>query len=1055
MTSSELAYDSGCRRRARSAPAASRLAAIFLLLLSLAWTAPGFAHGNTPIFMLHSYSQEYPWTKRQHEGYLRKLTALVPGEISAQVEYLDTKRVPYTTEYADMFAGYLAKKYAGFQPELIYVSDDNALLFALAHLTRIFPKVPIFFSGINDRAMKQRIDPRQVTGVFEEKEIAPNLYLMRHLAPEVRDILVVGDESETYKAIRTELLVELARQPDIRTQFVSSGRIEQLVAALQARKQRFVFLTTLGAMRDAAGNTLTLPEILAAIVKAGRFIIISMEDVYLYPGVLGGYVTSGDKQGASAAELSARYLAGSAVAAIKPIESSPNEYIIDGGELDRLGLTLPRELAGRTTIINPVPTFYERYSKIIGPLLYTIALLFAATLLGFIYALWRKNRQIDRASRDLGKQTVVISEVKESLVRAQRIAGVGSWEWTPASDTITWSEGLNFILARDIAMPAPASDALPQFYTPESWERLQAAAVNTLKTGMPYEAELEMLRSDGTTIWTATRGEAVRGADGAVVKLRGTVHDIDARKRADLALRESEERYRSLINWSPEAIIVHRDGKILYVNPAAIRIFGAKSAQDLIGTPIVDRIHPDARELALERVKRIFGEGVSTPPVEMKYLRLDGTIINVEAQGVSVVYDGQPAIHTSIRDINERKQADAVRASLEAQLRESQKMEALGTLAGGVAHDFNNALAMIIGNVELARQDVGAAHPALESLEEIGKAARRARDLVQQILAFGRRQKLERKATALALVVVESARLLRATLPGEVTLTVDCKADTPAVLADATQVKQILLNLCGNALQAIQDQGRPGVIEVSLNACVCSQGEARGDLRPGRYACLTVSDNGPGMDEATRSRIFDPFFTTKPVGKGTGLGLAVVYGIVRAHEASIEVESTPGEGSAFRIYFPATDLPLEAVAAPVADAVPIQARGQHILYVDDEEAIIFLMTRLLERQGYRVSGYTDPREALAAVRADPAQFDLAVTDFNMPVMSGLEVAQALKEIRPALPVVMASGYITEELRAKAPAAGIRELIYKPNTVDDLCAAVARFANAQNGKPAAT
>ncbi len=427
-----------------------------------------------------------------------------------------------------------------------------------------------------------------------------------------------------------------------------------------------------------------------------------------------------------------------------------------------------------------------------------------------------------------------------------------------------------------------------------------------------------------------------------------------------------------------------------------------------------------------------------------------GRRVWVRIQCDAVTQNGKAVrLFGTLQDITERKQFEDAREALEAQLRESQKMEALGTLAGGVAHDFNNALAAIMGNVELARQDLGPGHDALVSLEEIAKAGRRAKDLVQQILAFGRRQKLERKVMSTALVVVESARLVRATLPAMISLNVSCEADTPPVLADATQLKQILLNLCSNALQAVRDQERPGVIDIRLDAW--EQAEANGDLRPGRYARLCVSDNGPGMDAATRSRIFEPFFTTRPRGAGTGLGLSVVYGIVRSHEAVIEVESVPGKGSTFCIYFPAVEAPVAEVAEPDPGRSSVGGQGKHVLYLDDEEAIIFLMKRLLERQGYRVSGYTEPRKALAAVRADPAQFDLAVTDYYMPGMSGLEVAQALKEIRPDLPVVMASGYITEELRAKAPAAGIRELIYKPNTVEDLCEAVARFANAQGEK----
>jgi CheY-like chemotaxis protein len=208
------------------------------------------------------------------------------------------------------------------------------------------------------------------------------------------------------------------------------------------------------------------------------------------------------------------------------------------------------------------------------------------------------------------------------------------------------------------------------------------------------------------------------------------------------------------------------------------------------------------------------------------------------------------------------------------------------------------------------------------------------------------------------------------------------------------------------------------------------------------------------MGEATRARIFEPFFATNAAGKGTGLGLSVVHGIVKAHEAGIEVESVPVQGSEFRVYFSASqaasEAPLAQVAAPASDAAPNRGNGKHVLYLDSEEAIIFLMKRLLERRGYRVSGYTDAREALAAVRVSPGQFDLAVTDYNMPGMSGLRVAEMLREIRADLPVVRASGYITEELRLKAPAAGVRELIYKPNTADKLREAVARIANARSG-----
>ena len=406
-----------------------------------------------------------------------------------------------------------------------------------------------------------------------------------------------------------------------------------------------------------------------------------------------------------------------------------------------------------------------------------------------------------------------------------------------------------------------------------------------------------------------------------------------------------------------------------------------------------------------------------------------------------------------------RQHAEAERAELEAQLRESQKMEAIGTLAGGIAHDFNNALATIMGNVELARLDVSTNPIAMESLEEIHKAGSRARDLVQQILSFSRRRPTEYKLVALAAIVEETARLLRSTLSARVALEIQCDADVPPVLADATQIQQVLINLATNAMQAMK--GESGRIDIQLATHCVDQahhaenerraGGSRVFLRPGRYASLRVRDNGPGMSAATRARIFEPFFTTKPVGEGTGLGLAVVHGIVLSHEGAIAVGTEPGKGTTFTIYLPVAGAQTEAPESEEISAgvgtTPITGGGRHILYLDDDESLVFLVQRLLERRGYRVSGYIGQDDALDALRADPAGFDLVVTDYNMPGMSGLDVAREVRATRADLPVAVASGFIDEELRAQAGGAGVREVIFKADTAEDLCEGIARLAQA--------
>jgi PAS domain S-box-containing protein len=571
-----------------------------------------------------------------------------------------------------------------------------------------------------------------------------------------------------------------------------------------------------------------------------------------------------------------------------------------------------------------------------------------------------------------------------------------------------------------------------------------------------YGMDKRFIRKDGAVVFTTIDIKCTRNVDRSVEYIVAMVQDVTERKR-------KEDEYRTVIQTSTDGFwVTDTAGRILDVNESICQMLGY-SREELLRMAIRDIDADESPEEVDARTREMMQAGSAR--FQARHRRKDGSVIDVEVNVLYVEGLGE-RLFAFVRDITARKRTEAERLQLEAQLRESQKMEALGTLAGGVAHDFNNIVATIMGNVELALEDVGPGHAAQESLEEIRKASRRAKNLVQQILAFGRRQVLERQVISLEPTVAESARMLRATLPAGVSLHVECAADAPLVLADAMQIQQVLLNLCANAWQAMQGQERPAAIEVRLAPHTANgtpyagpqqrSRSGRVALRPGSYACLMVRDTGPGMDQATRSRIFEPFFTTKSVGKGTGLGLAVVHGIVQDHGASIAVQSAPGEGATFRIYFPAAKQAAEQVrdARPAPGAargqdgglLVLQGEGKSILYLDDDEAIVFLMTRLLDRQGYHVSGHTDPQAALEAVRAQPNAYDLVVTDYNMPGLSGLEVARALREIRADLPVALASGYITEELRAQAPAAGVSELIYKPNTVDELFTVVARLAN---------
>jgi PAS domain S-box-containing protein len=394
------------------------------------------------------------------------------------------------------------------------------------------------------------------------------------------------------------------------------------------------------------------------------------------------------------------------------------------------------------------------------------------------------------------------------------------------------------------------------------------------------------------------------------------------------------------------------------------------------------------------------------------------------------------SIGRQIGQFLQRRQADEQRRILEAKLRQAQKMEAIGTLATGMAHEFNNVLRAILANVELARMDIASAHPVRANIEEIDKAGRRARDFVQRILAFARPQAPQRRRLTPCEVVQEAVRLMRATVPPQIQLVVEIGPDTPAVLADATQIHQLLINLCTNACQAME--GRSGKIVVSLSGTTLSAAAMHGTpgLQPGRFAHMSVSDSGIGIDPAIRERIFDPFFSTKPAGEGTGLGLAVVNGIVQAHEGAIEVESQPGKGATFHVYLPAAQETQEHVAA---EEPPVHAhsRSRRVLFLDDNEELVSALVKTLSRQGYRVNGHTAPNAALDAVRAEPQAYDVFVSDHKMPGMSGLDVARELSRIRPDLPVIIISGYVDNDLQRTARELGVRRLLHKLHTLDEL------------------
>ena len=513
-------------------------------------------------------------------------------------------------------------------------------------------------------------------------------------------------------------------------------------------------------------------------------------------------------------------------------------------------------------------------------------------------------------------------------------------------------------------------------------------------------------------------------------------------------LRASEERYRRIVDTASEGIwLLDASNRLAFVNPRIAQWLGVDE-EAMQGRPVEDFMDPEEAERCRELLAAQGANPAEGGTIELRLRRADGAPMWVTLSTRPIVDDaGRPTGALGmLTDINERRLAEERRAVLEIQLRDAQKMEAIGTLAGGIAHDFNNILAAIIGNVAAARQDAAIGLSSDSSLVQIERAAVRARSLVQQILTFSRMQAQELHVQPLQPVIDETLDMLRASIPAQVELRVRMPVEPVHVRADATQIQQIVMNLCTNAWHALP-AGR-GRIDVGLaveGAIPPAWADAAETWPPallaGPRVRLSIADNGCGMDEATLARVFEPFFTTKQVGHGTGLGLAVVHGIVSGHGGAIHVESSPGRGTRFDLWFPLVDAPDEVFESQYGTLDAPRGTGQHVLCVDDDPAMVLMVDGLLRRAGYKVTTFEQPAAALARVVADPGAFDIVVTDFNMPEMNGMELATALAHVAPHLPVIITSGFISDEMRQRAGELNVGALLQKEYTLERLAGLV--------------
>ncbi|MDK9707131.1 MAG: response regulator [Desulforhopalus sp.] len=507
---------------------------------------------------------------------------------------------------------------------------------------------------------------------------------------------------------------------------------------------------------------------------------------------------------------------------------------------------------------------------------------------------------------------------------------------------------------------------------------------------------------------------------------------------------ESERKYRDLVEGTNDLVAqLDPRGRLTFLNRAAQKILTLAPAE-YSGLSIFRFIHPDDHKRVLAWWRQCLADKADRTVIELRQVNIKtGNVLNLQ-WSTSFQYDAAGKL-TGIgvigRDVSDIRRAEQERESLAIQLRRRHKMEAIGTLAGGIAHDFNNILAAVLGYADMALADIPVWSPARRQIQEVLKAGNRAKDLVKQILAFSRKEEQHRQPINLNALIVEAVVFLRATIPTTIDIMLDLAPGCGNIQGDQTQIHQVLMNLCTNASQAMENQG--GTLTIALREVQLFDEDLdpAGNLKPGKFVLLTISDTGSGIPEKYLERIFDPYFTTKEFGKGSGMGLAVAHGIVKSHDGMIRVTNKPGEGAAFSLFFPRIDAVAEKTEETDAEH---QTGNERILVVDDDPSIAKMLEIVLSRHGYSVHSITSSTKALEVFRSDPGAFDLVLTDMTMPELTGDNLAEEIRRIRPDVPIILCTGYSRQIDDNQARAMGIRAFLMKPVDLRELAATVRRL-----------
>ena len=1031
------------------------LTSLLVVLLSISlFSTKAFSQDNNSassanILVLLSYHASHSWTVDILDG-IKEQFAISGKTIDFHIEFMDTKRNHPEIMFPQLEQLYRTK-YKNNHFDLIILADNNALNFLLPRRTALFPKVPIVFCGINNFTPDLIKDFDNITGIEESSDFSGTIELALKLQPKTKHIAVVCDHTETGIAhIKETQKIYPNFEKDIKFIELFNQSEDELKDSLRKLPPNsIVFL--LSFYRDRNDKHFPIQEQAEFITTAASIPVYTAWDISLGFGVLGGVMTNGRSQGENAAQLAIRILDGESPEQIPVVSKSPNVPTLDYAVAKHFNIPIT-ELPAKTIFINKPVSFYHNNKQIIWT---TFLVVLAQSLVIFFLILnVRKRRIAERLLSEHGKRlksiveerTIELSSANKELLQEVDARKKALQQEKNLTQII--EKSLNEIFLFDIdtyqflfVNKGAISDTgyslsellkmTPVDIKPEIDQPLFEHMLSPVKTGKKKKIVFETLhrRKNGSTYPVEVHVEKIKYHSKPVFV--ATIIDISERKKMS-------QNYQDLIEGTNDLIVqMDSKGKILFTNDVSKIIFGIPP-EELPGQNGFQFVHPEDLERTKNWFKNCLKEHIIRDSIEHRIINeITGIVYDLQWSS-TFQFDDSGHLIANIgigHDITELKQ-------LEAKLRQSQKMEAIGNMAGGIAHDFNNILSAIIGYAEFIKDDAPPNSNLEKNINEVLAAGMRATSLVKQILAFSHQEIIEKQVLSPHLIVKEALDMLHATLPTTVTIKQDINTDCGRIVADPTILHQIVLNLCTNGLQAMQDQ--KGILQVGLQPRKLTNTDIK-DL-PGTgqksFVVLTVQDNGCGMDKSIFESIFDPYFTTKEKGKGTGLGLAIIHSAVEEYGGFIKVESKPAEGTLFSIYFPVTEEPATQLNYPdQEEPVKLLPEDKKIMIVDDDMLLVKINETRLTNIGYQVTAVTDSKKALEIFQNDPDSFSLLITDQTMPGLTGADLVGEILKITPSLPIIMCTGHSDVVSEADAAAIGIKKYVFKPLYKDELLEAI--------------